>query len=548
MKKILSFILATVLLLSAFASLTVVGGAEGEATPSQEITHFNLSLKASTHLLFAVPAEGYKVNPDGSVDNLELLLWESDSGATIYNRQDAVNKGAVIQSSGIQKIGKDEVPHLIFTYDGLSASEMTKNVYVRTVYTNANGSRSYSELYDYSVTEFAMGYSGDYAALVAKMLAYGDACEAHYNKEAPYQSYKATEAKSLVPIKVTTKLGGQTLVTQTTQLAKVGDTITLKAPFVDGATFASWNVPDVDDSTEGTQVVVQEDATYVASYNYTAILYNDHETSKLGAYASSITNDKEFVTGEAEANANNISGSYACSSKLAGATTASSSVFAKFVVCGDEDNKYIKYAHDSAGQVGGPYLRQMGIGDSISQISMTISVKAPDTEGATIPDTQFRLRKPGPASNNGGDLGIIYIKNNAITLGGDAISGTTNVIAVPDSTKFIDITAVIDFEAGLIYGYADGVLTATTKIKPGLAASNCIAGLEQGNTTFDSNLFGGWQGADLKNKTVKVNGVDTPIYDSETSLYNVELLEQYVENYSYFYYDNLGIYAGDITK
>ena len=44
----------------------------------------------------------------------------------------------------------------------------------------------------------------------------------------PAQSYKASEAKSLVPITVTTKIGNTVLSTQVTQLAKVGDVISIR--------------------------------------------------------------------------------------------------------------------------------------------------------------------------------------------------------------------------------------------------------------------------------------------------------------------------------
>ena len=177
MKKNLSLLLAIVLVLSSLACLTVVGNAaETSTVPSQEIVYFNLSLKTNSRLLFAVPAAGYTVNADGTVDNLQLLVWEEGATTGLFNKKSATANGEVVEASGVETIGDKQ--YVIFSYNGLSASEMTKTVYVRTLYTNARGDRSYSEVYDYSVAEFAMRYNGTKSALVASMLAYGDAVKA----------------------------------------------------------------------------------------------------------------------------------------------------------------------------------------------------------------------------------------------------------------------------------------------------------------------------------------------------------------------------------
>ncbi len=550
MKKNLSLILALALVLSSLACLTVVGGAaETEAAPSQEIAYYNLSLKANVCLLFAVPADGYAVKADGTVSNLQLLVWEGNSASGLYNKKDATAKGEVVEASGKMTIGESE--YVIFSYSGLSASQMTETVYVRTLYTNARGDRSYSEVYDYSVAEFAMTYNGSKTDLVSKMLAYGDACEAHFSADKPAQSYKASEAKSLVPITVTTKIGNTVLSTQNTQLAKVGETITLKAPHVDGATLSSWSVTDADASATGVQYVVKASGNELtATYANNKIMLYNHESSKLGAYASSslASQSDEVLSDGTGVNANNMENGYNSTAFYNGAATFAPvkglAKYAKFEVVGDESNKYIKYSHSEAGQVNGAGLAGKGIGDSVSTLSLTIKIKAPENEGAKMPTTSFRIGRAGPgstSSDRGPDVAIFTVSGDSITLTGAAADGSTNVIvADTPSDKFVTVTVVIDFSANRMYGYADGVLTAVSELPVLLVPSSYVGGADNGNTTFTSNFYGGYDGSDLKS----IEGC----YDATNDVYNTAAVEEYLENNRYLYFDDIGIYAGNIMQ
>ncbi len=548
MKKSLSLLLAIVLVLSSLACLTVVGSAATEnALPNQEIAFYNISLKTNTRILFAVPH-----SDEFTTKNLQLLVWEGNSASGLYNKKDAVSKGEILEPSGKMTIGEGNAAkdYIIFSYAGLSASEMTTTVYARTLYTNARGDRSYSEVYDYSVTEFAMSYDGELSDLLAKMLAYGDACEAHFSASAA-QSYKASDAKSLVPITVTTKIGNTVLSTQKTQLAKVGETITLKAPHVDGATLSSWSVTDADASATGVQYVVKASGNELtATYANNKIMLYNHESSKLGAYASSslASQSDEVLSDGTGANANNMENDYNSTAFYNGAATFAPvkglAKYAKFEVVGDESNKYIKYSHSEAGQVNGAGLSGKGIGDSVSTLSLTIKIKAPENEGAKMPTTSFRIGRAGPgntSSDRGPDVAIFTVSDDSITLTGAAADGYTKVIvADTPSDKFVTVTVVIDFSANRMYGYADGVLTAVSELPELLVPSSYVGGADNGNTAFTSNFYGGYDGSDLKS----IEGC----YDATNDVYNTAAVEEYLENNRYLYFDDIGIYAGNIMQ
>ena len=243
MKKNLAFLLAAILLVSSMLGLTAVAETETEPAqaPSQEITYFNLSVKADVELLCAVPAAGYARGEDGSFKGVELLVWEEASDSYIYGDENAV---VLTPELGVAYIGA--APHMVFKYAGLAASEMSKVIYVRVVYTDENGLRSYGDVCDYSIAEFANNYlsapNTEHKALVEKMIDYGYFA-ALYNKKS---SYTSEEVKALGKVSVTVNIDGVNVFTQTTQLAKVGEEVTLAVPYVAGTTFLGWDESVVD--------------------------------------------------------------------------------------------------------------------------------------------------------------------------------------------------------------------------------------------------------------------------------------------------------------
>lgn len=243
MKKNLAFLLAAILLVSSMLGLTAVAETETETAqaPSQEITYFNLSVKADVELLCAVPAAGYARGEDGSFKGVELLVWEEASDSYIYGDENAV---VLTPELGVAYIGA--APHMVFKYAGLAASEMSKVIYVRVVYTDENGLRSYGDVCDYSIAEFANNYlsapNTEHKALVEKMIDYGYFAALYNGKS----SYTSEEVKALGKVSVTVNIDGNNAFTQTTQLAKVGEEIELTVPYVAGATFLGWDESVLD--------------------------------------------------------------------------------------------------------------------------------------------------------------------------------------------------------------------------------------------------------------------------------------------------------------
>ena len=163
MKKHLAFTIVIAMLLSMLVGLTAFAN---DAEPSVEIEYYTVPMTATVEMLYAVPAEGYDINDDGTVDGLYLLVWKGAEGS--------VESAEKIQSCGFMRI--DGVKHLIFRYDGLGAHEMGVKAYARISYNGRLGSTK-----SYSVKDFAASYDGKYEDLVASFIKYGNAVETLVN-------------------------------------------------------------------------------------------------------------------------------------------------------------------------------------------------------------------------------------------------------------------------------------------------------------------------------------------------------------------------------
>lgn len=156
MKKFI-FLLALVLCLSSLSGIAVIAE-DDVASPSVEIAIYTVPMKATVSILYAIEADGYM-----SFDELKLVA-DKGSGEEF------------IAPSGV--LTKDGVRYIVFEYSNLSASEMDKRV---TACVEYNGNRG--KAVSYSVADFAASYaSGNGSeknkAMVAAMIAYGDAVKA----------------------------------------------------------------------------------------------------------------------------------------------------------------------------------------------------------------------------------------------------------------------------------------------------------------------------------------------------------------------------------
>ena len=160
MKRKLILFLAVALALTSIVGLTALAE---DAEPSVEIAYYTVPMTATVEIFYAIPADGYKVNPDGTVDGLSLLVWEGAEGTA--------DTAVKLSAKGVTSInGKN---HIIFVYDGLDAGEMDVKVYARAFFGDRLGSTKV-----YSVKDFAASYNGEYKSLVAALIKYGNAIKA----------------------------------------------------------------------------------------------------------------------------------------------------------------------------------------------------------------------------------------------------------------------------------------------------------------------------------------------------------------------------------
>ena len=603
MKKILALLLVAVLSLTAITGLTLMSGAEGETEAmSQEIGYFNVSLKTNVELLFAIPAAGYKASTDadGKITvPLQLLVWKEASATGRYSKADT--NVTVLETKGTLVI--NGVKHYIFTYDGLSAAEMSKVVYARALYTNEKGARSYGDVYDYSIAEFANGYlnrgndNAAYVELVEAMMDYGHLVASHCKTS----SYTAAEAKSLVKVNVTAKLGDTELYTQTTQLVKPNSTVTLKAPHVDGATFTSWG----EGVTDGAIEVGTEAVSVVANYELRNFYSQDYEDAVTGSVIGAYHEYSNVIIDEATGKTVNGLPSSSASNQMvayipsyvneAGETVAASTVkrdnfFGYWNIsnnfCVDkkaspvymymralieesaDGNKYLTFSHNGNGQTTwGSFVvdkkKTTGVGDTVG---FTLSVDLMSGKDNKFPTTYFRIDRQGDANNatGGGSPTIIKLNSTgSVVLGGSAVQYgdlNTNVIiekGKASNTEFQKVTVVVDFANMIMKGYLNDELVAVSSTPPELNPAGYLVQMDKNaNTRFQLAVYGGYKGevfttdvkAAAQEATVMLNGVETNVWDSEANDWNYPALAKYVDENFYFSMDNLEITMGDVYK
>ncbi len=584
----------------------VADGAETTA-PSQEVEYFNVSLRVGVALLFAVPADGYTVNGDGTVDNLKLLAFEESKVAGKFNVADALASGEVIEASGKYTIGNKE--YVIFAYTGLAANQMTETVYVRTLRTTKEGYRSYGNIYSYSVAEFVSRYNGNTAAttnLISSMLAYGDAALAYKPNTGIKANFSPSDAKNgLYKVSVNMMVDGKSVGTVVSQYAKAGE-LTLAVPHIDDADFASWGAGVTDG-----KITVSGDVTVTAnytkkgvfsSYDFEQYVDGDKTYNAVGNFIA--TDYSGNPTNNVSSSAVGPAGSYwsiGASLNLGNnwnATAASSAphayCYAKWQIVKDGDNQVIKFAHNGNGQttfgsfVNSNIASTSGIGDTLN-FSLEIDVK-PAADGS-FPYTVLRVDRQGSATSNTANGSPEFIKlmpDGSVILGGEAVEygnlNTNVIVPKASTTAFTKIGLYVDFSTGTLYGYANGDLTAVSAFPEMLKTEYYLAGMDAlNNTRFQIAMYGGYSASNwttvsgfpkalVDNGTFVVTAAEEGRYvldgnayrpyvadtDAEATRYNISYTDgdafraavaEYINANSYFYYDNIKVSYGDaLTK
>ncbi len=229
-----------------------VGGVYINSDVKLSIDKFNLSLKDSIYLKYAVTAK--------NASNVKLLIWTAPQDEYVLGTQNET-----LTSTGTAG------GMLVFDYTKLTARKMTDVVYARA-YAEVDGKIVYSDVRSYSILEYIytkLGYIGNSPTTDAKlisllelMLEYGAAAQ-------DYQGYNLNRLATDTYYQITVN-GGVLADGTTSGLFKEGDSITLIAPATNsaGEKFSHWQ-----DSTgavvTATPEVGAKNETYTAVYaNY----------------------------------------------------------------------------------------------------------------------------------------------------------------------------------------------------------------------------------------------------------------------------------------
>ncbi len=323
MKKNLALLLCLALCLSSLIGLTAYAEETETTLPAApEIALVNVSIKSNVAMLFAVPVGDFTVNEDGTVDGLNLLVWKGESDSGRYGRGSA---DATLEAQGKLIYGGET--YVVFVYSGLAAKEMTDTVYARTVVSDGKGGLNYGEAIDYSVAEWARSYNSTNEknkALAENLLAYGAAMQVYRDDYKP-NGYYADQAKSLVAITVNSKVAGETVQSQVTQLAVAGSTVTLAAPLLDGYAVSEWSVGDIDAETDGVQIVVDADTVIDATFTPAELSYESMWSADFDRIATG------YVSSSAGAGYNMVNNS------------SSIRINSGAVAYSDDNNAYVSY-------------------------------------------------------------------------------------------------------------------------------------------------------------------------------------------------------------
>ncbi len=245
----------TIIIVSMFGFNASAEDTESVPTPAPlDIAYCNLSFENEVHLMYAV-----KLN----AANVKLLVWEEAQSAYTIGTQTAILSPLSAQME------IDGEMYTIFEYTGLSAKQMTDNVYARAY---IDGTEEYGAPHKYSILQYVynkLGKTGNastndaFKNMLTEMLNYGAATQL-------YQNYRtdtlATDDFAQI------KLEGGTLPDGFSYgLYKVGSSLTITAPETDadGAGFVEWvdeNGNAVADTATAEITVGETNITYTAVY------------------------------------------------------------------------------------------------------------------------------------------------------------------------------------------------------------------------------------------------------------------------------------------
>ncbi len=125
-------------------ALCICVSADETTSPDLNIEYCNLAFQSDTHILYAIKSNDA---------NVKLLVWSEPQAEYLLGTQ-----STVVNPYSEQMTIEGE-PYTVFKYAGLTAKQMTDNVYVRACIDNGS-EVTYGEVHKYSILQYAYNKLG----------------------------------------------------------------------------------------------------------------------------------------------------------------------------------------------------------------------------------------------------------------------------------------------------------------------------------------------------------------------------------------------------
>ena len=586
MKKHIALLLVATLALTAMLGLAPIASAEAESPAAATVPEIfvNVAVTANVEFHIAVPAEDY-------TEDLSILVWQDASASGLYSADD--DNVEALELNGID----EENGLAVFTYKRIGAAEMFKNIYIRALIEDENGNRTYGDVIDYSIAEWAHYHLTDAGSplneakkdMVAAMVDYG-----HFASIYADSADKTPTAADLVDYKkvsVTAKLNGYALFTQTTQLVKPGEAVALRAPHVDGATIKAWSGDGVADG----KITTSENTTVVADYTANAGYFSSDDIGEGWSYDSvnGFTAGYNRVSHASNAltikyPTVNSSMYYATTNGLnpagsadgrVGKISSSHRYFAFKPTTDAEGNKALFISSVSSAQSPNAvtmypqFFSPAGVGDTIAPvINFTFEIASVNGKfGTSTMAFRLNLRTAEHTSSNGGNVinNIFTIKNNELILlaGGANLSNDSETAKFKLNNdnllhKYAVSVAMIGEGQYMLYAYAENAsgkmeLVASTEFTPLMPTNGSTYGINnfidcstlvpgQNGITASTTFTCTWSTAGGYYSGLDTSHAGQHGYDATNGDFDAAMLAEYATNNWSFLFGSLYYSIGNI--
>ncbi len=139
----ITFLVAIIAVFTVAMCLCVT--ADEAVSTDLNIDYCNLAFQSDTHILYAIKSND---------SNVKLLFWSEPQDDYLLGSQHAA------VSPYTEQVDINGELYTVFKYAGLTAKQMTDNVYVRACIDNGGGDVTYGEVHKYSILQYAYNKLG----------------------------------------------------------------------------------------------------------------------------------------------------------------------------------------------------------------------------------------------------------------------------------------------------------------------------------------------------------------------------------------------------